>query len=314
MAIQTKIDLNKPVKSAPDPKLEVVALRPEFSEAALLLYGDYFRQCQTTLTKSILWHKQVVSIGLGVVSAYLYYILADYIEVSESVGEFFSIAIHSADLKVNILFTSAVILGFIAFVGLISVMISDEFRIISENLVKKSYVEDVFGFDLVKYSKLEGDSKVLKEKKILANGSNSQVVLFQEQPIAIITLKPIYDKSNDSHLVIKVSGLSVRRVFKPLNFEQILIEWALSRSNDLLTEYLKAKKVKKTSGCKVSLLVDCYTFDTEFAKFLESNRFNKIDSTYNYNPIGEITAPLKGLLNKTFRSGRDTYGVHIIKD
>lgn len=311
MAVQKKIDLNKPISSTSKPKLEVVKLLPEYSEAALILHGDYYRQVQSKFTKSVLWHPTTISVGVLLISSYTYYVLLDYISISESVSEFFQITRKSRDLHIMLLLNSLILVGFIAFVGVGSFFISDEFRIISDNLIKPNYTLDLFGFDIFRYSKLEKESKDLKDKKLLLNGANSQVVLYKEEPIAVITLKPL--KSSDENLIVRITGLSVRKAFHPLNFEQLLIDWALTRASDLLKEHLTQRKIKSASGCKVSLMIDTYSFDEDLKKLLKANQFTRVKSDHNYNPLGEKTAILNGLINRLGNSTRDTYAIHIVK-
>lgn len=312
MVAQKKVDLNTPVDGTKKSTLEVSKLTPDLSEASLSLHGDYYRQMQSLMTKLILWDKNTISMLFLVLAGYNYYILSDYIEVSESITEFIQITKANKGLRVSLLFNSMVMLGFLGMVGIVSLLITDEFKVITDKLTNRKYLEYLYGFELTKFSKLDPESNNLKDKKLLSQGDNTQIMLYKEEPIACITIKPLLDKSNDSTLFIKVTGMDVRKAFRPLNFEPIMMNWVLERSAIMLKDYLKEKKIKHSKGCKATILVDNYTFNKDFAQFLTMNKFNKVDFDYNYNPTGEKTAILNGLVNRAFRSGRDTYAIHVV--
>lgn len=308
---QKKVDLNQPVDGTKESKLEFTALTPELSEASLTLHGDYYRQMQSLFTKNILWHKTTISIIVLVLGCYNYYILSDYIEVSESIGEFIQITRSNKPLGISLLFNSMVFLGCLGVTGVGSLFVSDEFKIISDKLAKPAYQQYIYGFELTKFAKLNPESNNAKDKKMLANGANSQIVLYKEEPIATITLKPLVEKK-DTNLVVKITGINSRKAYKPLNFEQLLLDWAMNRAKDMLLAHLKEKKLKHSEGCKTTVLIDNYSFNHEFAEFLIQNKFQKIDSSANYNPTGEKTAILDGIVNLLFKSTRDTYAIHVI--
>lgn len=312
MAIQRKIDLNQPLSGTGEAKIELTSLTPDLCEAALILQGDNYRQIQATFTKHVLWHRAVLSTVVGILASYTYWELKDYIEVAESFSDFLRLARKSGDLHTALLYNATILLVCLGFVGVCSFLVSDEFRMISDRLITTPYIDYFFGFDIKKLSKLELGTKDLKEKKLIANGANSQLISYKDEPFGIITLKTLPEKSNDANLIVKVTGISIRKAFRPLDFEQVLLDWALSRSKELLKAHLKERKITKTNGCKVSILIDNYSFDNSFAEFLKKNKFTKVSSDYNYNPTGDNTAIFKGLINTTFRSSRDTYAVHIV--
>lgn len=227
MAIQRKIDLNQPLKGSGESKIELISLTPDLCEAALILQGDYYRQVQSTFTKHVLWHRAVLSTIIGILASYTYWELKDYIEVAESFSDFVRLARKSGDLLTALLFNSTILLVCLGFVGIFSYLISDEFRIISDRLITDPYIDYLFGFDIKKLSKLEIDTKDLKQKKLINNGLNSQLITYKGEPFGIITLKTLPEKSTDANLIVKITGLSIRRAFRPLDFEQILLDWAL---------------------------------------------------------------------------------------
>lgn len=312
MVSQRKLDLNEPINSQKESKLEFSKLTPDLCEASLTLNGDYFRQMQSLLVKRIIWDKYSISFMVLVLACYNYYVLADFIEVSESISEFITITKNNRFLKSSLLFNSMVLLVCLGAVGVCSLFVSDEFKIISDNLMSSKYQLYLYGFELSKFSKLDPNSTTPKDNAFLAKGTNSQLILYKEAPIACINLKPLPENSNDATLFIKITGINVRKAFKPLDFEQLLLDWALERSMMLLEAHLKDRKIKNSKGCKTTILIDCYSFDGEFARFLKKNKFNKVDSSFNYNPTGEKTAIFNGLANSIFKSTRDTYAIHII--
>lgn len=178
MAIQKELDLNEPVNSTGESKLEFSKLTPELVLASLELHGDYYAKLEGLWVKSFLWSSPVISLISIIVSGYIYYILKDYIEISETVSEFFRLVLRSTDVRVQLIMLFPLIAVSIGIFGMCGLFLGDEFRTISKRFTRVIYVEEVFGFDLLKFAKLPNDKvSNLKEKKLLENGDNSQLIL-----------------------------------------------------------------------------------------------------------------------------------------
>lgn len=313
MAVQRQFDLNKPVASEGESKLELTKLTPDLVLASLELHGDYYAKLEGLWVKSFLWSAPVISIIVAAVSGYLYYILRDYIEISETYGEFFRLIFRSSDIKVSLTMIFPIIAISIAIFGIVGLFIGDEFRQISKKMDQTNYVEEIYGFPILKFAKLPMDKiNNLKEKKLEDNGKNSQVILYKTEPIGIITLKPLFDKSNDSNLIVKITGLSIRPAFKKLNFEELLIKWAIETSKSIYAQYLKDKKITDSRGCKITLLTDNYSFNTALENILKAHQFSKVSSSFKLNPVNDNTALMMGVFNPWIHLSRDTYALHII--
>lgn len=312
MAIQKEINIDKPVEIE-NPTLSFSKLTPELSLSALTLHGDYYSDLQAKYMKTFLWSLPVQSAIAVIIACYYYYILKDYIEISESVGEFLRLVKNSSDLRVSFVISFAVLAVSLAVFGVIGMYITDEFKIISSKLSASSYVQYIFGFDLHKFSKLDNEKvSNLKEKKLYEQGENSQLVMFKDDPIGIISLTPLFDKSSDSNLVIRISGMNVRKAFRKYDFESLLLDFAVERSKLIYKQFLKDKKIKKSNGCKITLLIDGYSFDKEFLEPIINHNFSEVSSSYQLNPLTDKTAFLKGAVNKFLGITRKTFAVQVV--
>lgn len=321
MVKQREVNLNEPLDVKAKPTLNKFALTPEFSQAALTLHGDYYRQLQGKCNKYIIWHPISLSIIVSACSAFMFYRLYDFISVSESIGEFLGFFWKNGEFQYLLLSFFPSLICMVAVVGCVSYFVSDDFRLISDVLPEDEFIEDLFGFDLKKFAKLS-ESKLLKEKRnlspkevqFLKNGENTHVVVYRDSPIAVITLKPLLDRSTETNFVVKITGLQVRKVFSKVDFDGLLLEWSFVRSREIFQDFIKNRK--NSEGSKITILTDAYSFDKQYVNVLKSRSFGKISSSYELSPFKRI-AKKEGarvgsswiLLNKVFNVSRDTYGV-----
>lgn len=280
MVKQKKVDLNEPIDEKAKPTLSKSELKPELSEAALTLHGDYYRQLQSKCNRYIFWHTRSIGLMMVILVCYSSYLMYDYVIISDSIREFTKLVLNNKFDFINIF--PCLILTF-SCIGTAGYFISDEFRGISDDLLKPNYIEEIFGFDLKKYSKLT-NAKTPKETKFkLTNSKNSQLIIYRDSPIAVVTLKPLIENSIESNFFIKITGLNVRKVFQKVDFDTLLIETAILRSRELFQEYVDGKKIKDVDGCKINILIDAYSFDTDLIKTLTKNSFGLIKKDYNLN-------------------------------
>lgn len=302
MVVQKAIDLNKPIAKGDDKiTLDVSPLTTDLSEAALILHGDYYRQLQGDFIKSIFWNRMSVSLTILVLSVYLYYSCHEYVEQCNTIKEFIALVYKSRALKADLIMVFPVLAGVLGTIGLLSLFVTDEFKIISEKMITTKYMEHLFGFNLYDFSKINPDDSNKKVQPVLQKGNNTGLINYNGEPIGIITVKPLV--SNDNKLNIKITGLSVRKAFSKFDFEPILLDWAIKRSKDISKE-LNHKG-------KVTLLVDNYCFNKALEKTLIDYNFSKIESSFNFNPTEENTSVLNHLFNKTFNITKDTFGLNI---
>lgn len=316
MAGQKKVNLNEPLDVEAKPTLNKTNLTPELSEGALTLHGDFYRQQQSQCNKYIFWHPYSLLVFFTITPIYFTFLVYDLILISDSFGEFISLLFRNK-LIIVLVFPCLIIL--FACIGLSSFLVSDDFKVISDKLMEPVYVEKLFGFDLTKYSFLTNKDNTRhfspKELKLLNNGSkNSQLIVYRDSPIAIITLKPLLENSTETNFFVKITGLNVRKVFSKVDFETLLIEWALIRSRELMQEYLNSKKITKNEGCKLTVLIDSYSFNKGLNKILKSLSFGLVKEDYQLNPFIDTNEKLISFITsrslaKFFSVSRQTYGI-----
>lgn len=312
MALQNEVDLNQPLDASKPSTLSKSALTPELSHAAITIHGDYYRQLQMRLNKYVFWHPISVTVYTIIATSVLSYRLWDYIVISESIREFLSFFYRSRDFLYQILGVFPVGVVVVGCFGLLNWLASDDLRCIADNLIQRNYIGEIFGFEIAKFRKLNVTDKITpKEIKLLAKGDNSQLMIYRESPIAIATLNPLYDNSTESNFVVKITGLHVRKVFRKVDFESLMIDWAILRSRQIFQEYVG--NTKSIAGCKITVIIDAYSFDQLTIDILKRKQFGVINEDINLNPF-EKKHPnlLMTLFQKLFNVKRQTYGITIM--
>lgn len=314
MVKQQELNLNVPLDAQTKPTLSTTSLRPDLSEASLNLHGDYFRQLQSKLNRHVFWHPFSVLFILVTTIGYLIFKIYDYIELSNSLGDFFQYLKKSNDMKYQITTIFPILVMTFGVVGISTYLISDEFKAISDSLTGKEQIEELYGFDLVKFAKLPSKNKEAlspKELKLLKNGDNTHIITYRESPIAIITLKLLPEKSTASAFYVSITSLNVRKVFAKVDFDKLLLDWAVLRSRQLFEENTEGKY--DSEGCKIYITAQAYSFDKDFVKTLKNNHFGLIKESYELSPF--LNAPKEGLLtqsiHKAFGIKRYVYGLTI---
>lgn len=304
--MQKKVDLNQPLDADVKPTLVKTNLAPQYAEAALTLHGDYYRQLQSKCNRHILWHPASVATVVAGLAVATSYVLWDLIVVLDSLEEFYKLLLNNKALLTGI-FPALILI--VAVLGLISFLVSDDFRTISDELGKPANIQVLFGFDLTKYAKLKTGGSP-KEEKLLKTGSdNTHLVVYRDLPIAVVTVKPLYDNSTDASFFVKITGLHVRKVFAKVDFDTLLLEWAVARSKDLFDEYVKAKKYKSVEGCKITLLIDGYSFDKDYIPNKE-RAFSVVSESYGEGKVFGVLP--QQLLNLFFGVSKRTYAMTLV--
>jgi hypothetical protein len=310
MVAQKSVDLNEPLSPDAKPTLAKSSLTPDYAEASLTLHGDYYRQLQGACNRYIFWHPVSMAlwaIGLIVGASYL---LHDYYAVSDGFPDFFAQLWARSDMKFELIYLLPCTVLIFASIGLSAHLLSDDLRDIADQLDQPDRLEELYGFDLRKFAKVDPSLKLTpKQKALVQNGENTHLIVYKNSPIAVITLKPLLDNSTEANYFVRITGLNVRKVFAKADFHSLLIDWALLRSRELFHEYLKKKL--DVDSCKINILVDAYSFDKTYIKFLQSRSFGRVSSSTLLDKSKQ-GSNLVQAINKLLGITRDTYGVTII--
>lgn len=313
MAIQKKVDLNDPLDASAKPTLKKTALTPEYSEAALTLHGDIYKQLQNKARQHVFWHpSSLVVMVVGFVGI-LVYRLYDYIVVADSVIEFLGYFVSRRDFQFQVISAFPIFMTIFMGYSMIAYFVSDDFVSISKDL--PNHAEKLFGFELKKFAALRTDnnSKNLtpKESKLLKNGENSNLIIYRDSPIAVCTLEPLVDSSTLTNFNVKISGLHVRKVFAKVDFESLLLDWAILRSRMLFQDFTNGKL--NVDGCKINLLIDAYSFDKRFVDILRARSFKLVGESYRLNTFSDKpNNALITLLLRGFGIKRQTYVLTLV--
>ncbi|KAK6202699.1 inorganic phosphate transporter Pho86 [Scheffersomyces amazonensis] len=286
MVQQRPLDLSQPLDQNASPKLEKVPLTPELIESALVLHGDYYGQSQSRLNRFLFWHPVSLTIYSIVFPIALAYGLWDYITISDSIGEFFYYFARSTDPFFEILGVLPAIVITLGIIGLISYLISDDIKTVSDELPKQEYAKQIFGFDIKLFSWL--DPTVNKEKsdiELLALGNNTQFIIYRESPIAVCTINPDYENSTEKEFIVRLTGLHIRKVFQKVDFDDLLLDWAIIRSRELFKPFSKKLKIKNIEESKITITTKAYTFNKQQIDILLKKDFVEVDSTIDLNPF-----------------------------
>ncbi|CAH2350450.1 inorganic phosphate transporter Pho86p [[Candida] railenensis] len=300
MAPQTPLNLNEPLSKDSKSTLEQVPLTPELATAGLTLHGDYYRQSQAKFNKYLVWHPYSLAFVAAATSIYGYLQFAKVIAESSSFWEF----LYSPSTISRAMITLPGVLFGLACVGLFSHLVSDDFKTITDNLEISTYSTAIFGFDLIKFANLPIFKKLSDDKAAYDNGENTSVIIYRDSPIAIATVTPLEEQSDESNFVVQISGLHVRKVFAKVDFDEMLLEWALTRAKFL------ANTNPKYKDAKVTVLTDAYSFDSQRIKLLKSNFFEKVKSSRTLNPFSTIIQAekeLEGLVKKKNPNTNSTF-------
>lgn len=322
MVSQKEVNLNVPLDVNKKATLSRTELTPDLAEASLVLHGDYYRQLQGKCNKYLFWHPLSLLILISGGLSFFFFRVREWIEVADSAGEFFKFFVKSRDFQVEIFKTLPLAISVFGIIAVIAFMLSDVFRVISDELPKPEYSQALYGFDITKFAN-SGDKKLTPKEKAAFHGDYTQIIVYRDSPIAVVTLRPLLDVSTESNFVVRITGLHVRKVFAKADFETLMLEWSFTKARQIFQEHVKKSKV---AGCKIQLLIDAYSFDKHYINALTKNSFGKVSSSYVLNPMVAretkmshksvtsqdfLTRIYSMLTHKVFNISRDTYGVTI---
>lgn len=316
MAVQKEVNLNQPLDSSKESTLSKSPLTPELAQGALTLHGDRYNQLQVGLNRLLFWHPLLVAVLLFPIGLYFAYQAYEYVYIVESVSEFVELFFTKENLRDHLVFLMPLLLLTVMFLTVFSFYLSDELKTISEKFKTSVYMNELFGFDLRKFAKLDTSDVTTispKERQQLKYGDNTQVIIYRDSPIAIATVVPITEKSSATDFYVEITGLHVRKVFAKVDFETLLIDWCLLRSRQLYSEFTNNKE--NVSGCKIHVLTNCYNFEKNYISKLKALKFELIAKSNELNPYERIESKKQGWITNFFYSifgiERHVYGLSI---
>lgn len=319
MAVQKEVDMQNPLDATKKAKLETSSLKPDLVQAALVLHADYYTQARAACNKFIFWNPITVSIVALAFTLLTVKQYDDFISMSSSIGEFLSFATKDEVFLLRIFTVLPFFLCILGGLIMVIYFMTDVFGDIVEHVLKGKYDEEIFGFNVRKFALLNinKESQLLpKEAELLKKGNNTLLFVYRETPIAIVTIRPLLERSNDTNFYVKISGVQVRKVYAKVDFHSWMIEWVLGRSRQLFQEYVKRKN---TEGCKINILTDAYSFDSFYINLLKKKSFGKISAASNLDPFDKNNRGKRffglvpsGAIFRLFNIFRETYGVTLL--
>lgn len=277
MAIQKEVNLNEPLNKDAKASLEQTALTPDLAQAALILHGDYFRQMQAKCNRFLFWHPVLMSFVTVCVSVFAYIQLHTILEESPSVAAI----VHHEDFVLRAALVLPSVVCFVGCIGIVSYLLSDDFRTISDKLDLHAYILALFGFNLRTFAQLPIVATTKDQKNALKHGDNTNLIVYRGSPIAVATVKA--GPSTKDHFEVQITGLHVRKVFAKVDFDNLLVDWAIARAYEMARELGHADS-------KVTVVIDAYNFDKQRIKLLKHKFFKCQRLLLEFNPFVEVVA------------------------
>lgn len=312
MVVQKELDLNKPLDAKAETKISRIPMDPSYATLALTLHGDYYRQLQSKCNSRIVRDPLMLLLLLTAFVAFSSYIFYDLYEISDSLQEFFQLTWDSK-FKLANYFPALIIVG--GLVGVTVSSITDEFRTMSDLLSSDAYMAKIFRFPLRIYANAsEADEK----SPLIRSGSEStDLIVYRDSPIAVVTVVPEPEKSNSLTFYAKITGLHVRKAYSKVGLEAELLDYAKTKARELSARYAKDNKLN-VKNLKVVLVAEGYTVDPVLPRLFLQNGFKIVSSTYNINPFQKNLKPEMvfkvipvSLLYKYFSVQRVTYELEL---
>ncbi|KAI5958172.1 PHO86 [Candida theae] len=302
MVTQRDIDLNAPLDANAPSSLSKSPLTPELTKAAITLHGDRYKQSQANLTRFVIWHPYFVALYSMIFPTVLAYYLWDYISISDNLVEmYFIVSRNKRDFIFHIIKAIPTIAGIFGIFGYIAYILGDQLGSITHRYVAEKYCNFTFGFDIKEFAQ---DPKT----PLLKNGKNSELIIYRNQPIAIATLKPDLEQSTPENFIVVITGIHVRKVFNTVDFDSLLIEWAVLRSRELYQEFL-LKKGSKVKNGTIFVTTDSYSFDKQQQTTLSRCGFKLLSSSLELNPFDPTSKSYERSFNNFLGIARNTFGL-----
>lgn len=282
MVAQVDLDLSTPLLGDADASITTIPLEPALATAALTLHGDFYRQLQSKANSRIFWHPVTQILSAVVLVSFSIYQYYELVEISDSFDEF----LHLCWNNKYIITTFFPVITFLAgFIGLVSFIISDEFRLVSDNLKQDAVMLKVFRFPLRIYSNYEGKDKGDKSLGFVESASQStEFIKYRDSPIAVVTVVPLPDKSTSEVFYAQITGLHVRKVYAETGLQNELLEIAKTKARSLCSRYVRDMAIKTTS-MRIVLIAEGYSLNPTMNQILKDHDFKVVETTSNVNPF-----------------------------
>lgn len=277
MVAQVDLDLNKPLDADAQSIIARVAMNPSLALLALTLHGDYYRQLQSKCNRRIVWDPLLQLVLVTLFVGITAYIFRDIYQIADSFGEFLSLLWANKFALTN-LFPALIIIG--GFIGVITFTITDEFRNMSDVMSTDEAMAKVFRFPLRIYANARESDM---DSTLIESGSRStDLIMYRNSPIAVITVVPEPEKSSDKVFYAKITGLHVRKSYAKAGLEEDLLQYAKAKALELSEKYAKDNKFNGKK-IKTILLADAYTVDPVLPALYLRNGFKVTGSSYHIN-------------------------------
>lgn len=282
MVAQKVLDLHQPLDETAEPSIRRAPLEPEWATAALTLHGDYYRQGQSNSNSLILWHPLTQLYILTLLGGFTVYEYSELWEISDTVGEFWHLVLNNKFMLTSYF---PILIFLAGTIGLISIMITDEFRHVSDLLAQEEYMAKLFGFPLRIYAASTAQDLKTKQTKdfIEAASYSTEFIEYRNTPVAVVTVVPLPDRSDSETFYAKITGLHVRKVYRNTGLQAELLDIAVEKSKELANRYLKENKLG--NNIKIILIGECYSFDRAMPALFKKNNFKLVESSSNVNPF-----------------------------
>ncbi|CCH45207.1 Inorganic phosphate transporter [Wickerhamomyces ciferrii] len=262
MAIQKEVQLDQPIDHTAPPTIYGTKLIPSYSNAALNLTVDFIRQKQSQANQQIIRHPYTILVVLSGILSFGYYKLG----WMYFVGGWRMVKANKDELITILVFVAM----FSSLLFTILTKSTDFIKETSEKIVDEN--KEIFGVDLKEFASLNINKNDKKTKELLSKGENTQIIVYRETPIAVLSLVTKPELSNDEKFVTKITGCGVRKVYYKSGILEDLIDWAIIRSNTL----------NKNKASKIIVLIDVMSTDYDLKKKLKLKQFKFLEKSY-YN-------------------------------
>ncbi|KAH3684697.1 hypothetical protein WICPIJ_004332 [Wickerhamomyces pijperi] len=273
MSQQKDANLDSSLDEKAPPTLYFSKLTPDLANAALNLAVDFGRRSQAPAIKAIATHP--ISISTIVVAVAIF----GYIQLGEfyRIGGLSLIKGNLDQFVVVLIFAT----GLTSFFFMMGTYFTNIIRENADAIAKDT--TPAFGLDLTRLAMINPENKKLdkESKEILAQAENTNIALYRETPIALVSISPVTNLSDKSKFATKICGLGIRKVYQKSGILEDLIKWALVRSNEL-----NAGKSEQ-----LLVLIDVLSTDAETKAVLKKMKFqhittNDVDTTDKISNFG----------------------------
>ncbi|GBL49122.1 hypothetical_protein [Candidozyma auris] len=319
MVYQQDLDLHKPLNKDLPPNIRRTQLSPRLALSALTLHGDLYRQLQSRCNASIFWHPVTQLFMQTVLGLTLLYQYSELWEISDTWGEFATLVWNNKYL-VTSMFPSLIFVA--GMVGLVSFLLTDELRTVSDRLAGDAYQSRLFKFPLKIFANANGKEYELNTTADFMNNASesTELIEYRESPVAVVTVIPLPDESSRDVFYAKISGLHVRKSYAKAGLQNDLLDIAIEKAKKLALRYIKDNNIKK-KNIKTVLLCDAYTFDSINKPIIEQKGFEEKSRSTQLDPFAVDKKPENflylipdSLVKKFFGIYRNTYQLVIDGD